>query len=237
MSNHANSVVVGIMQRNFPLHTATIEALNTLSLKTIVIDASPEPIVKSSNNICVIRHVDCEGFFPIALLRPLFGAFLETPADKLFLIEGDMVLTEKNIKAAARCNDNTKVLYVESDPSSPHAYMRREGLSGVLLRSEIQRIHNWFLTKPATLFRKYPGYCDTFLWFAVSSETTGYSVSTSGPAWIPVLHITHDDSTRVTKAQRRTMKVYRARLAEVINMALECNKWQNMPTSTSNLSL
>ncbi len=218
------TVTVGIMQRNVPLHVRTTGALHQITCQTIVVDASPIPVVGETEKIHVMHAPDEGGFFAIALLMPLFSAFLKTASEKLFLIEGDLVLTPENIAAAEHCTVNTKVFYVESDPASPYAYVRREGLAGVLLRSECEKILRWMTAQPVARFRKYQGYCDTFLWYAVSTESPGYSVSTSGPAWIPVLHMTHDDHTRVTKAQRKDMKVYRARMAEVINLAMECNR-------------
>jgi len=219
-----SNVVVGIVQRNVPLNPQTVSSLQALACEAIVIDASPKPLIKSQGRIRVLHRPDFRGFFAIALLQELFSEFLKTKKNRLFLIEGDMVLSSDNIARAAACKVNTKAFYQESQPDSPHAYIRREGLAGVLLRTEVERIHEWMSNQPSDRFRKYQGYCDTFLWYAVSSESQGYSVSTSGPEWIPVLHITHDDSTRVTKAQRRDMKVYRSRMAEVINMAMECNR-------------
>lgn len=184
----------------------------------------PVPVVRETEKIRVVHVPDDEGFFAIALLIPLFSEFLKTSSEKLFLIEGDMVLTPENITQAERCTVNTKAWYVESDLSSPHAYARREGLAGVLLRSECEKMYRWMSAQPISCSRRYEGYCDTFLWYAVSNESTGYSASTSGPDWIRVLHMTHDDATRVTKKDRRDMKLYRARMAEVIDLAMECNR-------------
>lgn len=230
MTDHP--VAIGVVQRTYPLHIKTLEALHQIPSNTIIIDSTPEkPIVNQDDKITVIHTPDKNGFFAISLLVPLFTEFLKTKSEKLFLIEGDLVLSIENISRAEQCTVNTKVFYAESDPESRHAYIRREGLAGVLLRSECEKILHWMLSKPPSIFRKYQGYCDTFLWYAVSSETTGYSASTSGPDWIPVVHMTHDDYTRVTKIQRRDMKVYRACIAEVINLAMECNQFTYQKSS------
>jgi hypothetical protein len=217
-----STVTIGILQRSLPLHPETITALQDVPCQSIIVDASPESVVRPSAKMTLVHQPDPEGFFPIALLIPLFDAFLATTSSHLLLLEGDMVPTAVTIAQARACTTNTKAFYKESEPNSPHAYVRREGLAGVLMRSEIQRIHAWMRAQPLSRFRAYQGYCDTFLWFAVSSESTGYSVSTAGPDWIPIVHMTHDDATRVTKLQRRDMKQYRRRLAAVIAMALEC---------------
>lgn len=222
-----DEITVGLMQRNFPLHPKTYEALCSINCNSIAIDSSPEkPVVKNTDKIRVVHLPDSEGFFPIALMIPLFREFLKTHSKKLFLIEGDFVLSEENIEDAIKCQVNTKALYVESNPQSSWAYSRREGLGGVLLRKEIEKILAWMQQKPYSIFRTYEGYADTFLWFAVSSESSGYSeVSTTGLDWIKVLHMTHDDSTRVTKMQRKNMKEYRERFAFIISLAMECNRF------------
>lgn len=219
------SVVIGIMQRCFPLNPLTQKRLADLAVPTIIVDSSPTPIAQGRGSISVVHKPDADGFFPIYLLGCLFSEFLKTSGSRLLLLEGDMLPTRETLQRAAEAANNTKALYVESDPSSPFAYMRREGLAGVLLRAEVERMAAWFSHQPADRLRRYEGYCDSFLWYSVSSETTGYSVSTAGPEWIPVTHLTHDDATRVTKKQRHDMKIYRRRHAEVIMMAMECNAY------------
>jgi len=227
MKNTFKEVIIGIIQRNFMLHKKTWTAINSLSCKTIVIDASQEQMIWPTSKVAVFHKPDVKGFFAIALLLPLFQEFLETNGDVLFLIEGDLVPNEQNIIQAKKITTNTKIFYQEADPNNSYAYIRREGLAGILLRSEVARMHEWMESQPYDRFRQYEGYCDTFLWTSVSSETTGYGVSTSGPEWIKVVHMTHDDSTRVTKKQRKNMKIYRARHAAITQLALECNRYKN----------
>lgn len=220
------NVTIGLMQRAVPIAKETELALNMLDCYTIVIDSTPKfPIVKSSSRIKVFHIPDDEGFFGIAMMIPLFKEFLKTNSTRLFLIEGDLVPTPENIIEAEKCSINTKIFYAESDSNNPLAYNRREGLAGILLREEVQKLYSWMSEKPIMTFRKYVGYWDTFLWYAVSSESSGYMEgSTAGPGWIKVKHMTHDDSTRLIKIQRKDMKVYRLRMAETIALAIECYK-------------
>ncbi|MDP2837916.1 MAG: hypothetical protein Q8O53_01390 [Candidatus Moranbacteria bacterium] len=227
MTSSLKKVIIGIVQRDFPIHEKTWSAINTLPCGAIVIDASEKQIIQPTNRVSVFHKPDDRGFFAIALLVPLFREFLRTDGEVLFLIEGDLVPTVENIDQAQRVETNTKILYQEAEPEHLHAYIRREGLAGVILRSEVERMYGWMFMQPYDRFRHYEGYCDTYLWTAVSSETTGYNVDTSGPDWIKVLHMTHDDATRVTKKQRLNMKVYRARHAAVTQLALECNRHNN----------
>lgn len=215
------------MQRNVKIHHKTWSTINSLSCDTIIVDASEKQLIWPTNKVSILHAPDAKGFFAIDLLRLLFGEFLKTNADILFLIEGDLVPTKKNVVDAQKISANTKIFYQESNPENPFAYVRREGLAGIILRSEIARIYEWMAKQSRARFRYYEGYCDTFLWNAVSEESTGYSVSTAGPDWIKVMHITHDDVTRVTKKQRINMKVYRARHAAITQLALECNKYKN----------
>jgi len=219
MANQCSSeLVVGILQRNIPLHKDTITALSELQLQTIVIDSTPcSPVVKSSEFIKVVHEPDDEGYFAITLLQHLFREFLLTSATKLLLIEGDMVLSKIDVANALQCKTNTKVFYQESAPTSPNAYVRCEGMAGVLLITEVKRIYEWMCSQNRCRFHKYEGYHDLFLWFSVRDENN---------STFPVLHMTHDDSTRVTKRQRvRDKNLYRIRKAGVIAMAIECRNY------------
>src|SRR3972149_11993519 len=94
-------LVVGILQRNLPLHRNTLAALSDLHLETIVIDASTvSPSVQSTSSLHVIYEPDGEGYFAILLLKSLFREFLVTTAIRLLLIEGDIVLSSKAIEDA-----------------------------------------------------------------------------------------------------------------------------------------
>lgn len=211
-------VIVGITQRSVPLHEKTLKSLDGLPCNTIVIDSTPvRPIVNSTNKISVLHQPNDTNYFSIALLIPLFKEFLKSDVGKLFLIEGDMVLSLDNIVHASNCIKNTKAYYVESNPESQNAYVRCEGMAGVLLRKEVKRIYKWMIKEPIDNFTKYPGYNDCFLWYAVSNESSEI---------IPVLHMTHDDKTRLTKQQRYDMKMFRQRKAEMINYGLKCNQWK-----------
>lgn len=227
MKSTLKKVIIGIMQKNFPIHKKTWIAINSLPCETIIIDSTKNQIIWPTEKVTVFHEPDKKGFFAIDLLQPLFREFLNAKGGVLFLIEGDMVPTKKNIVQAQNITTNTKIFYQESEPDHPYAYIRREGLAGILVCSEIKRMYEWMISQPYNRFRHYEGYCDTFLWTAVSKETTGYNVSISGPDWIPVTHMTHEDSTRVTKKQRADMKIYRARHAAITQLALECNKYNN----------
>jgi len=222
MINH--EVTIGLMQRSVRIAAETENAINTLPCNTIVIDSTPStPVVRSTDRVQVFHIPDEDGFYGIAMMLPLFKEFLITKSSKLFLIEGDLVPTIENIQEAQNCIVNTKIFYAESDNKNPNSYNRREGLAGILLREEVQKLYDWMSSKPISVFRKYVGYWDTFLWYAVSNESSGYMEgSTAGPDWIKVKHITHDDRTRLIKIQRKNMKVYRQRMSETIALAIEC---------------
>ncbi len=222
-----SNVIIGIVQRGFLIHDKTWEAINSLPCKSIIIDATPKQMIQSTSNVSVYHEPDEKGFYAIALLKHLFREFLLTQESILMLIEGDLVPTEENLRQAQSVTTNTKIFYQEAEPDHPFAYIRREGLAGLLPRFEVERIYEWMCTQPYDRFRHYEGYCDTFLWTSVAEETTGYGVSTSGPDWIKITHLTHGDDTRVTKKQRKDMKVYRARHAAITQLALECNKYMN----------
>ena len=223
----SSNVIIGIVQRGFPIHDKTWGAINKIPCKSIIIDATPRQIIQPTANVSVFHEPDEKGFFAIALLKPLFSEFLLTQRRVLMLIEGDLVPTEENLEQAQSITTNTKIFYQEAEPDHLYAYIRREGLAGLLLRSEVERICEWMCTQPYDRFRHYEGYCDTFSWTSVSEETTGYGVTTSGPDWIKITHMTHGDDTRVTKKQRQDMKVYRSRHAAITQLALECNKYKN----------
>ncbi len=144
----SSNVIIGIVQRGFPIHDKTWEAITKISCKSIIIDATPRQIIQPTVNVSVFHEPDEKGFFAIALLKPLFTEFLLTQRQVLMLIEGDLVPTEENLRQAQSITTNTKIFYQEAEPDHPYAYIRREGLAGLLLRSEVERICEWMWTQP-----------------------------------------------------------------------------------------